>query len=75
MWNAMGSTMHSATHSAVMTVFLILTEFLFVMGISLSKKQKAGVRHSLLEAQLPSRQCFHVIFKKSSLSSESPIPS
>ena len=41
----------------------------------LTKKQKAGVRHSLLEAQLPSRQCFHVIFKKSSLSSESPIPS
>jgi len=45
------------------------------MGIVLSKKQKAGVRHSLLEAQLPSRQCFHVILKKSSLSSESPIPS
>lgn len=42
MWNAMGSTIHSATHSAVMTVFLILTEFLFVMGIVLSKDKKRG---------------------------------
>jgi hypothetical protein len=57
----MGSTMHSATQSAVMTIFLILSEFLFVMRIVLSKKQKAGARHSLLEAQLPSRQCFYGI--------------
>jgi hypothetical protein len=42
MWNAMGSTIHSATHSAVMTVFLIRTEFLFVMGIVLSEKTKSG---------------------------------
>ena len=42
MWNAMGSTIHSATHSAVMIIFLIRIEFLFVMGIVLSKKTKSG---------------------------------
>lgn len=74
MWNAMGSTIHSATHSAVMTVFLILTEFLFVMGIVLSKDKKRGTA-------LPSGSAvtlaamFSRYFKKSSLSSESPIPS